>query len=274
MTVPSGDFAFDNAAIFEEDNIEDIYPIDVRVIHPEGGGAIAPDFGGCSYYTVPVAGVGLPVQILQRRLLREQAWIRNNDSSNTVIFAENISKLQQTVPQGFVLGPGVEEKISAQQPYWAVVQNVTSGGGVATVSSQGIATSPVTAGEVVTSVTGLAPGVYSVMAVIDMGSTATSADANNTALYLNGVLISNLGNSQNNGVYYPTGPITVVVTQANSTLQMRIIGVGSGTANYLGTLYVTPQGSVTPAPVIVSVRDEAWAVNNDQSYYNRRTRTG
>jgi hypothetical protein len=112
MTVPSEGFA--------SDELVDIYPIDVRIVGPKGGGALAPDFGVCTNVTAQLAAAGLPIQLLQRRPFREQAWIRNTDAANSVIIAERSDKLQQTPPIGFILPPNTEEKIESQQPYWVV----------------------------------------------------------------------------------------------------------------------------------------------------------
>jgi hypothetical protein len=112
MTVPTGDFT--------SDAVSDIFPIDVRVVEAKGGGALAPDFGACSNVTVQLATTNVPTQIVQRRPTRQQAWIRNMDAANSVVIAERSDKLQQTPPVGFIIGPGQEEKICSQQPYWAV----------------------------------------------------------------------------------------------------------------------------------------------------------
>jgi hypothetical protein len=113
MTVPTEDD-------FTSDDAVDIYPVDVRIVGPRGGGELAPDFGVCNNVTVQLAATGLPVQILQRRPFREQAWLRNNDAANSIVFAERSDKLQQVPPVGFIIGPGGEEKVESQQPYWAV----------------------------------------------------------------------------------------------------------------------------------------------------------
>lgn len=105
---------------FASDSGVDIFPLDVRIVGPHGSGELAPDFGGCTNVTAQLAAAGLPVQVLQRRPTREQAWIRNTDVANSVMIAERQDKLQQGAPVGFILPPGTEEKISSQQPYWAI----------------------------------------------------------------------------------------------------------------------------------------------------------
>jgi hypothetical protein len=112
MTIPSGNF--------ESTHTVDIFPLDVRVVGPKGGGDLAPDFGACSTFTAQLAATQIPVQILQRRQMREQAWVRNTDAANAIMIAERIDKLQQAVPVGFIIPAGAEEKIESQQPYYVI----------------------------------------------------------------------------------------------------------------------------------------------------------
>ncbi len=207
MTVPTEGFTSDEAV--------DIYPIDVRIVGPKGGGELAPDFGSCQNVTVQLASFGLPTQILQRRPFREQAWIRNMDPANSVMFAERQDKLQQGNPIGFIIAPGNEEKVESQQPYWAIaLPSTASVYASPAVPASTVAVQNVNSGVAQVVVTG---GVVTVVTV-------------------NGVVVGS-----GDGTYYVPAYGSIAVTYS------------------VAPAWAWTSIAAASGPVVVSVRDEAWA---------------
>lgn len=256
MTVPTGEYATDNYEEIDEDSAYD--PVLVEV-----AGTVqrqnAPDFGGCSLFTAPVAGTGVPVQILNRRPTREQAYVRNNDGANSIIIAERLDKLQQGTPIGYTIGPGGTQKIESQQPYYAVAANI-AGASPASFAATG-AVAVVGAGQVIVSEV-IPAGTYVVNWNLVLGGVPTVADDDNCQLMLGATVIEIAVNGSTVSAAYPQTPVTVVVPTGGGTLQVQSIAAGSAAATYRVQLVATPtsgSGS-TPAPVSVSVLDEAWLV--------------
>lgn len=189
----------------------------------------APDFGACLFFTVPLGSVTvLPQQILQRRIVREQAWVRNHDVNNYVVIAQQPQNLQQAIPQGFIIPPGMEEKIESQQGYWAVVMPVTA------PALPGIVTSAPVPAQPAVPATGIAQqnvNQYPVQVVIGANG------ATITAVVVNGVTV---GTAAGTYTVPANGAISISYTVATPTWVWSNVN------------------TVVPAPVIVSVRDEAW----------------
>jgi hypothetical protein len=221
VTVPDGDFA--------PESYQQVIPVEVKIVGKSND--YAPEFGGCSYFIVPLAGVaaGLPLQVLDRRPERKQAWIRNLDTANYVVIAETSAKLQQGIPQGFIIPPGQVERIESKQGYWAVVMPAG---------------------------TGLAGVVTSSPAAIQPAVPATGVAVQNTNQFPVQVVISPNGatitNVTVNGLTVGTTAGTYTVP-ANGTISIAYT-VATPTWVWTNTTVITP------APVILAVRDEAWAV--------------
>lgn len=82
-----------------------ILPVDVRVVDDmTRTESESPEFGSCQTYTIPQTGTALPVQILQRRLRREKAYIEVNFSvSGSVWFASTSNPLTNPNPSGYLV---------------------------------------------------------------------------------------------------------------------------------------------------------------------------
>jgi hypothetical protein len=217
---------------FVSDEREEILPIPVRVLSDrQEVWKEAPNYGGCSYFVVPLLGSGssTPVQVLQRRPVREQAWLRNHDAGNYVVISQQPQNLQQQVPQGFIIQPGAVERIESQQPYWAVV--MPDGTGL-----PGIVTSAPVPAQPAVPATGVAQqniNQFPVKVVI------AANGATITAVVVNGVTV---GTGAGTYTVPANGAISISYTVATPTWIWS-------NAN-----------TVVPAAVVVSVRDEAWTV--------------
>lgn len=226
MTVPDGEFAVED--------YNQVFPVDVRIVEAKGTGEHAPDYGACSYFTVPLGATAtLPVQVLQRRPVRKQGWIRNHDTANYVVIAQRPENLQQQVPQGFIIPPGSEAKIESQQGYWAVVMP-------AGINLPGVVTAAPVPVQPAVPATGVAQqnvNQYPVQVVIGANG------ATITAVVVNGVTV---GTAAGTYTVPANGAISISYTVATPTWAW------SNTS------------TVTPAPVTVSVRDEAWAVKGEK----------
>lgn len=224
---------------------------------------LGPEFGGMTNFTVPLAGSAIPVQILQRRPTRKQAYVYNLDSSNNVVIAENPDKLSANPPVGYILPPGKEIKIEAQEGYWAVA---SSGGDVNsfdTVGGYGTATGP-TAGTVIASIpaTKLLEGAYIVTGSYYADGTLTAAEEDNFKLVAKGVTISQLLYPQTGGVQ-SLGPFYVdFFASAPTNITLQAVNNAGVAAVYHGTLIATPYPFVPQeninTGVLLGVRDEAY----------------
>lgn len=106
MTVPTDSYTEDAEDYEGFDAEVPVAPLPVRVTGRVGRRQ-APHFGSWQVYTIPVAGTGFaPVQILQRRSTREQAFIYSADSN--LLTAAPVT-LQNT---GAVTNPGVNTNIA------------------------------------------------------------------------------------------------------------------------------------------------------------------
>jgi hypothetical protein len=83
----------------------------------------APEYSGCMTWTVPQAGIGTPVQILQRRIRRYEAKLilTTLTGATGVVLNSKLDPLQGASPQGATLVatgnlPGWE----SQQPLYAI----------------------------------------------------------------------------------------------------------------------------------------------------------
>jgi hypothetical protein len=111
-------------------------------------------------------------------------------------------------------------------------------------SNLGSVVNPVGAGNICTMVIANT-GAYTIEASVTLTGTITAADINN-------VCLSNIGtsgfvypgNGNIAGVSYPLGPYGNYFV-AGTTIALRTIGAGSGTATYSGTVSATPTGLLT-----------------------------
>ena len=222
-----------------------------------------PQFGGMTNFSVPLAGTAVPVQILQRRPTRKQAYVYNLDSTNNVVIAEKPDKLSANPPVGYILPPGKEIKIEAQEGYWAVA---SSGGDVNsfdTVGGYGTATGP-GAGGIIASIpaTKLLNGAYIVTGSYYADGTLTAAEEDNFKLVAKGVTISQLIYPQTGGVQQ-LGPYYVDFFASGPTnITLQAVNAAGVAAVYHGELVATPYPFVPMqnlnANVLLGVRDEAY----------------
>lgn len=247
MTVPADEQ-------FEGDYNQDVLPVDVRIVgklrhDPEE----SPEFGGASFFTLPLIGGGAqPVPVLQRRPMRKQAHLRNNDLVNTVIFAENIAKLQATVPTGFVLAPGQIQKIEAQQPYYALALSNNAQAGSPSVANGAIAAGAGSAAlALFASLTGF---------TITFGVAPTSVGTVTVSNVVGGPLT----------FLVPVGATSLTVpfplpglTDSGGPATVTLAGAG---VTVTGSIVATGINAGATIPVILSALDEAWdASNNDDT---------
>lgn len=82
-----------------------VIPVDVRVVDDmTRTESEAPEFGTCLTYTIPQQGTALPIQILQRALRREKAYIEVNFSvAGSVWFANTPNPLTNPNPSGYLV---------------------------------------------------------------------------------------------------------------------------------------------------------------------------
>jgi hypothetical protein len=256
VTVPTGEYIGDQDE-WEADDME-IPPVRV-LLAGTNQRQNAPDFGGATLFSLPVAGTSLPVQILQRRPTREQAYVRNTDPANSILFAERPDKVQAGI--GFILGPGLTQKIESQQPYYgvSVPAAASSAASLAATGSAAI----VAGGQTVVSET-LPAGTYVVNWNMLLSAAATTADVDNAQLMIGAtvIMVANYGDTLN--TTYPQLPVTVVIPAGGAVLSVQSIGAGSATSTYRSSIVATPVGSAPgSAPVTVAVLDEAWIVINE-----------
>jgi hypothetical protein len=82
---------------------------------------LRPDFGSCMSYTVPQFGVGLPVQLLTRRIRRFKGklLVTALTGATSVIFNSNQDHL--SIPQGYTLiAASFMPDWESQQPLYAI----------------------------------------------------------------------------------------------------------------------------------------------------------
>jgi hypothetical protein len=231
---------------------------------------LAPQFGACSLFNIPLAGTSPPVQILQRRPTRDQAYVFNYDSANDIVIAENPGKLQSGNIQGYIIPPGKESKLESQEPYWAIAANAGDVGSFDTIGGQGAVTGPTT-GAVIAQIpaTKLLEGVYQVTGTYYADGTLTAAEADNFKLVAKGVTISNLNYPQAGGVqsfgpyyvdFFASGPTNISIQAVNNAGVAAVYH-----AELVATPYpFTPQQNINTS-VLVGVRDEAWLQNTVNS---------
>jgi len=99
-----------------------------------------PEQVSCMTWNIPQAGIGQPVQILQRRRLRYKAKITlvSMGGATSVVFSPKLDTVQGSSPQGCTYSPGAGIQDSflpdweSQKPCYAIA----IGGGPAIVSVQ------------------------------------------------------------------------------------------------------------------------------------------
>lgn len=93
----------------------------------------SPEFSSCMTWNIPQAGVGQPVQILQRRVRREKAKLIlvNLGTATGVMVNNTLAPLQGAAPQGAtILALTYLIEWESQQPCYAIA----IGGGPVTIS--------------------------------------------------------------------------------------------------------------------------------------------
>lgn len=224
--------------------------------------ALAPHFGACTGFTIPLAGTAPPVQILTRRPTREQAYVFNYDSANDVVIAESPGKVSAAVPVGYIIPPGKEIKIESQEPYWAIASTGGDSDSFDTVGAEGSALAP-TAGQAIATLPAskLLEGVYQVTGNYYVDGTLTAAESDNFKLVAKGVTISQLLYPQAGGMM-SFGPFYVDFFASNPTnITVQAVNNGGVAATYHASIVATPypfQPQQNLNSVFIGVRDEVW----------------
>lgn len=224
----------------------------------------APEYGSCSLFTAPVAGVtGIPVQILQRRPLRYAAYIYNYDPVNDIVIAESPSKLQTSVPAGYIIPASKEIKIESQEPYWVVVSAEGITGSNNTAAVQGSTTANPTTGTAVATIpaASLPAGTYSVTVQTYMdGTTPGAADDDNMGLHLGAASVTHLNSPGIADNIVNSGPY-ILTTNGAQTISVVVLSTVTTGAVYHALITATSYPFSSPqeaTSVLVGVRDESW----------------
>jgi hypothetical protein len=96
-------------------------------------GPASPEFSSCMTWQIPQAGIGQPVQILQRRICREKAkiFLVNLNGATAIALSNVLAPIQGNNPQGAqTLALTFVIEWESQQPCYAIAL----GGGPAVVS--------------------------------------------------------------------------------------------------------------------------------------------
>jgi hypothetical protein len=122
-------------AVYEEGETYEQQPIPVEI---QGVLRHTPELVSCMTWTIPQAGVGMPIQILQRTIHRFKAKITITavQGATQIIFSNTIDRVQGANPQGCIYSPPAALDFDlpdweSQQPCYAICI-----GGTATVAVQ------------------------------------------------------------------------------------------------------------------------------------------
>lgn len=83
---------------YEEGGVHEIDPIPVREVSEK----LTPEMVSCMTWLIPQSGIGVPVQILQRRIRRSKAKITvvQWGTATSIIFSPKLDTVQGANPQG------------------------------------------------------------------------------------------------------------------------------------------------------------------------------
>lgn len=253
---------WDQDPLDDDEVLGGIKAIPVKIIG-QSTKARNPEFGSCSLWTAPVAGVAPPVQILQRRPLRYAAFVYNYDPVNDVVVAENPAKLQTSVPAGYIVPAGKEIKIESQEAYWIVASSegtVSSNNTVGVQSATGI--NPGTGTAVATiPAASLPAGTYSISVQTYMdGTTPGATDDDNMGLHLGAASVTHLNSPGVADGIVNSGPF-ILTTNGAQTVSVVVLNTVTSGAVYHASIVATPYpftAGQEATSVLVGVRDEAW----------------
>lgn len=174
---------------------------------------------------------------------------------------ENRSNLVDEYNTAAVTGAGSSSVVTVQPTYEYMPEKIESvlitgpGGPLASINNTGITATGPPAGALVTSVT-LQPGTYTINWLVQLGGTTAAIDASNHQLMLNGTQIATSVNASTTGTVSAQTPVTVVVTQPNSTLSINVgPATPTGTAVYRGQLAAA---NVSGNNVTLQLGDRIW----------------